>query len=82
MTSSSFGPWYDTQKSGDNGDSDSGGLMSGWLSTESLPLFDPTAITTELPTFAGMKASLEAQLPQKVLGMNYQQRFQVRIVIV
>ena len=51
--------------------------MSSWLPvnipTDTLPLFEGA----EMPTFSGMRASLEAQLPQQIMGMNYQQRFQV-----
>ena len=38
--------------------------------------FTPPAV---MPTFLKlvMRSSLEAQLPQKIMGMNYQQRFQV-----
>lgn len=70
--STSFGQWYEEKKAQESGDSSS----SSWLpasASDVLPLFD----NAELPTFSGMKASLEAQLPQKVMGMDYQQRFQV-----
>mmetsp|Transcript_28709 Transcript_28709/g.40586 ORF Transcript_28709/g.40586 Transcript_28709/m.40586 type:complete len:170 (+) Transcript_28709:172-681(+) len=75
----SFGKWYDEQKTQENGEN---GNTSSWFGNmsleEGLPLFAvPPGV--EMPTFQGMKASLEAQLPQNVMGMNYQQRFQVRL---
>lgn len=68
---SSFGKWYEEKKAEEAGETNSSG--GSWLSTESLPLWE----NAELPTFSGMRASLESQLPQNVMGMNYQQRFQV-----
>jgi hypothetical protein len=71
---SSFGKWYEEKKAEEAGETTSSG---SWLSTESLPLWE----NAELPTFSGMRASLESQLPQNVMGMNYQQRFQVSRVL-
>lgn len=68
---SSFGQWYEEKKAEDAGETTPSG--GSWLSTETLPLWE----NAELPTFSGMRASLESQLPQSVMGMNYQQRFQV-----
>lgn len=69
---SSFGKWYDEQKAAEAGDA--GSSSDSWFSSsETLPLFEGA----EMPTFSGMKAAMEAQMPQNILGMNYQQRFQV-----
>ena len=75
--SSGFGQWYEEKKAAENGDS--GNSSSSWFNSEEvLPLFNVGDMSNvEMPTFSGMKASLEAQLPQNVMGMNYQQRFQV-----
>lgn len=70
MSSSSFGTWYDNQKNEENGGSGDSGMT--------LPLFD--SISSNVPAdfgFNSIKSSLEAQMPQQILGMNYQQRFQV-----
>mmetsp|Transcript_566 Transcript_566/g.776 ORF Transcript_566/g.776 Transcript_566/m.776 type:complete len:246 (+) Transcript_566:86-823(+) len=78
MSSTSFGQWYDDQK-GDSGDSDNAtsssssslfGISMGDMDT--LPLFGTDASQF---SFANMKSSMEAQMPQQILGMNYQQRF-------
>jgi hypothetical protein len=65
---SSFGDWYDKQKQlqqqneAEDGDVESQSFLSG--SMEGLSL-------------SSMRSSLEAQLPQQIMGMNYQQRFQI-----
>mmetsp|Transcript_12018 Transcript_12018/g.28090 ORF Transcript_12018/g.28090 Transcript_12018/m.28090 type:complete len:231 (+) Transcript_12018:175-867(+) len=71
---SSFGSWYDEQKAAENGDVSS----SSWFSIDSdevLPLFN----AENLPgfSFETMKQSMEAQMPKKIMGMGYQQRFKV-----
>ena len=71
LSMSSFGKWYEEKKAEEGGENTSSG--GSWLSSESLPLWE----NAELPSFSGMRASLESQLPQNVMGMNYQQRFQV-----
>jgi hypothetical protein len=72
---SSFGKWHEEQKAREAGTDTA---SSSWfsVSSESLPLWE----SPEMPTFSGMRASLESQLPQNVMGMNYQQRFQVSSV--
>mmetsp|Transcript_30240 Transcript_30240/g.49965 ORF Transcript_30240/g.49965 Transcript_30240/m.49965 type:complete len:233 (+) Transcript_30240:164-862(+) len=73
---SSFGKWHEEQKSKEAGgtDTSSSSSISSWFPTsETLPLWE----NAEIPTFSGMRASLESQLPQNVMGMNYQQRFQM-----
>eukprot|EP01083_Nonionella_stella_P146680 461660_1 len=77
--SSSFGDWYKDKngESSDSADSSSGGMT--------LPLFSSfstqaASVTAGVPADFGwnsVKSSLEAQMPQQILGMNYQQRFQV-----
>lgn len=89
---SSFGKWYDDQKrppSSGGGVGDSMGLGSLFSSStttnnaggdsdggdvESQSLLDSTSLSANL---ASMRSSLESQMPQKIMGMGYQQRFQV-----
>jgi hypothetical protein len=71
---SSFGKWYEEQKAEESGDASS---SSSWFETEQmLPLFNTEGIQNF--SFDSMKQSMEAQLPKKILGMGYQQRFKVR----
>jgi hypothetical protein len=69
-TMSSFGKWYDNVKSED----ESGDVESGI----SLPLFGnlPANVPADLG-WNNFKSTLESQMPQQILGMNYQQRFKV-----
>ena len=69
---SSFGQWYEDQKAGEDGD---GGNSSWFDSEQVLPLFNTEGMQTL--SFEGMKQSMEAQMPKKILGMGYQQRFKV-----
>jgi hypothetical protein len=66
--------WYSDSKSADAGDEDqSNNRMT-------LPLFfstDRLSIPDGTSAWRNMKATLENQMPQQILGMNYQQRFQV-----
>jgi hypothetical protein len=76
--SSSFGKWYEDQKAEQDGE---GAGTSSWFDTEQgLPLFS----TEGMPGFSleSMKESMEASMPRKILGMGYQQRFQVRVMII
>ena len=55
----------------------SGGWFEGWQAPEidmesALPLFN-----TENFSLTNMKQAMEASMPKKIMGMNYQQRFQV-----
>jgi hypothetical protein len=69
--SSGFGQWYEEKKAEENGDSQ---RSSSWFNMEEgLPLF-----TTETISWSGMKESMESQMPKKIMGMGYQQRFKVR----
>jgi hypothetical protein len=73
---SSFGKWYDEQKVEESGDASTS--SSSWFDTEQmLPLFN-TGEGMQNFSFDGMKQSMEAQMPKKILGMGYQQRFKVR----
>ena len=80
--SSSFGNWYDEQKAAENGDPSSN---SSWFSIDTeqaLPLFNTENLQNiQGFSFEGMKQSMEAQMPKKILGMGYQQRFKVSIFI-
>lgn len=72
--SSGFGQWYEEKKAEESGDSQ---RSSSWFNTdEVLPLF-----TTETISWSGMKESMESQMPKKIMGMGYQQRFKVRQLI-
>ena len=74
---SSFGQWYEEQKAQENDPSSS--ISSSWLGggeengEQILPLFGDTSQYS----FGNLRSSMEAQMPQKILGMNYQQRFKV-----
>lgn len=73
--STSFGQWYDEQKAGEGGDSG-----SSWFGADQmLPLFDTESMQNF--SFANMKSAMESQMPKKIMGMGYQQRFQVGIII-
>jgi CTP:molybdopterin cytidylyltransferase MocA len=70
---SSFGKWYEEKKNEELGDSSAG--SSSWFETEQLlPLFN-----TDTISWNSMKASMEKQMPGTIMGMGYQQRFQVRL---
>ena len=72
--SSSFGKWYDDQKAQEAGNDEGG---SSWFSTsgEGLPLFNTEGMQSI--SFDSVRQSMEAQMPKKVMGMSYQQRFKV-----
>ena len=73
---SSFGNWYDEKKAAENGDASSSN--SSWFSIDTdevLPLFN--AENLQSFSFENMKQSMEGQMPKKIMGMGYQQRFQV-----
>lgn len=76
----SFGKWYEEKKAEENSDasaSNAGG-SSSWFGndqTTMLPLFNSDAMQSM--SWSNMKASMEAQMPKKILGMGYQQRFKV-----
>jgi len=71
--SSNFGQWYEDQQRAEDGGTES---SSSWFSSsaESLPLF---LSSENMPSFASMRQSMEAQMPKKIMGMGYQQRFKV-----
>jgi hypothetical protein len=75
MASSSFGKWYEEKKNEEAGDS--AAASSGWFtdSQSLLPMFS----TESMPSmsWSSMKESMEAQMPKKIMGMGYQQRFKV-----
>lgn len=75
IMSTGFGQWYEQQKSVDTGESANTSSNSWFGASDTLlPLVgDPT----QLVDFSSMRASMESAMPQKVLGMNYQQRFRV-----
>jgi len=74
-STSSFGSWYDDQKAAENGE---GSSNSSWFNIESeqiLPLFNSENLQGF--SFDSMKQTMESQMPKKILGMGYQQRFKV-----
>jgi hypothetical protein len=84
MSTSSFGSWYDEQRAAENGDAGgpSSSSSSSWFSIDSeqvLPLFN----SENLQGFSieSMKQSMEGSMPKKIMGMGYQQRFKVSLVI-
>jgi hypothetical protein len=71
---SSFGRWYEEKKNEENGDNAGG---NSWFDSDQfLPLFNTENL--QPISWSSMKASMENQMPKKILGMGYQQRFQVR----
>ena len=67
--STGFGKWYEEQKA----EEETGG---GWGDT--LPLWSGEGMSLESLHWSNMKANMEPQMPKKIMGMGYQQRFQVR----
>lgn len=81
----SFGQWYEEQKQEGSETTSTGFSFSNFFLSdvddddedgESLPLFTNEDGTSTF-SLSSMRSSLEAQLPSKVMGMNYQQRFKV-----
>jgi len=82
----SFGKWYEEQQhatTADGGGSGSGS-NSSWFGSSAggdhtmeslLPQFSTESLNSNLQS---MRSSMEAQMPQKIMGMGYQQRFKVR----
>ena len=82
---SGFGKWYEEQQAAENGTSSS--QNSSWLFNmeEGIPLnFESIDLQANLQgfTFESMKQTMEAQMPKKILGMGYQQRFKVSGILV
>ena len=76
---SSFGQWYDDRRAEESGESSG----SNWFPSgadQMLPLFDSESMQSL--SWSNMKASMEAQMPKKIMGMGYQQRFQASRFIV
>lgn len=80
MASTGFGQWYEEKKQ-----EDGPGEGSSWFGNfgadmgDTLPLFNSEAMQNF--SFANMKSAMEASMPKKILGMGYQQRFQVRLCV-
>jgi len=64
---SGFGQWYEEQKAQEAAPADGEG------GDQLLPLWGDTSQYS----FGSLRSSMEAQMPQQILGMNYQQRFRV-----
>lgn len=73
---SSFGQWYEDKRAEESGSSSQSWMPAG---QDLLPLFNVSAESINMPSMSweSMKSSMEAQMPQKVMGMGYQQRFKV-----
>jgi len=72
----SFGRWYEQQQTGDASSSWVGGMLD--LHTDQvLPLFEGMQPVNILESMGNMREAMEAQMPKKILGMGYQQRFKV-----
>ena len=92
---SSFSQWQDDQNNDSpNNNNNTNSAGNGGLSNLSfggifggedgdgnmtLPLFNDGSIPSDFG-WGNLKSSMEAQMPQKVLGMNYQERFRVRFL--
>ena len=82
----SFGSWYDQQRAAENGEAGDAAAASGSSmfssfgmdSEQVLPLFNSESLQGF--SFESMKQSMEAQMPKKILGMGYQQRFKVSAI--
>lgn len=75
--SSGFGKWYEEKKNEENGDSDGASWLPAAMNADQLlPLFN--AENLQPINFGAMKQAMENQMPKKILGMGYQQRFKVR----
>lgn len=74
---SSFGKWYEEKKNEEAGDGNgNNGSNNHWFDTESLlPMFNTENM--QPISWSSMKASMEKSMPSTILGMNYQQRFQL-----
>ena len=84
--SMSFGRWMDEQKAAADSDaaSGSGGISSlfgGGAGRNGEDVESQSLMDSGLQSLSSMRSSLESQLPQKVMGMNYQQRFQAFSVL-
>ena len=71
---SGFGNWTPQQEGGD--------LESGGGAETSSFFGGVPALPEGMPdmSWSSFKSSLESQMPQRVMGMNYQERFKVRIL--
>jgi hypothetical protein len=74
---SGFGKWYEEKKNEELGDHNNGSSswFGGAMADQVLPLFNTDNLTPI--SWESMKSSMEQQMPKKILGMGYQQRFQV-----
>lgn len=73
----SFGRWHEEQQAAESG---AGGTSNSWFgdltmsSEQLLPLYEGM----QPVNLQSIRSSMEAQMPQKIMGMGYQQRFKVR----
>lgn len=76
---SSFGKWYEEQKQGEEGGASSGSWFSDTFNTDQLlPLYEGMNAPVDLQS---LRESMESRMPKKIMGMGYQQRFKVKIVV-
>lgn len=71
--SSGFGSWYQDQQRAQQETSNNEGESTS--SDSMLPLW--ASVDTSQYSFASMRSSMESSMPQRIMGMNYQQRFKV-----
>jgi len=76
--STGFGQWYEEKKQEDGPTDGSSSWFGNFTAPdmEGLPLFINSESMQQF-SFGNMKAAMEAQMPKKIMGMGYQQRFQV-----
>jgi hypothetical protein len=76
---SSFGAWYEEKKNEENGDAGGGNSWLPMGTDQLLPMFNTDNIMqmAQPISWEAMKSSMENQMPKKIMGMGYQQRFKV-----
>mmetsp|Transcript_10415 Transcript_10415/g.22070 ORF Transcript_10415/g.22070 Transcript_10415/m.22070 type:complete len:235 (+) Transcript_10415:69-773(+) len=78
MSSGGFGSWNYDQKQQDGGDLESGGGGGDNGGSETSSFLGASGVAIpEGMSWSNFKSSLESQMPQRVMGMNYQERFKV-----
>ena len=76
---SGFGDWYKEQQQQENPGGNENILDSLTSQAEALPMFLTETTGALNANMSHLTSSFEAQLPKKVMGMNYKQRFKVFI---
>jgi len=81
--STSFGQWHQQQQGGGDGSDSILPLFGGSVSSLTTSFDSLNVDMSQMPAmdFGSIKSAMEAQMPAKVMGMNYQQRFKVFCVL-